>query len=213
MKGLLYKDFASTKKETLICLLVCTIFLLFTVTTGTFTALGPTIGVVIAFGSMAPTYSLQYDKNSGWNRFICASPIPRSRVILSKYLSGLLTALFFTGIAFLANLLAGNQMPAWAFLAIPALILLLQAVVLPVCLKLGQNAVLVVFLLMIFVPIGISALLYKTGVLSDAFLNGIQAAFTASSPVLLALLFLAAAAVLFDISYLISCRFFRRMEF
>ena len=52
---------------------------------------------------------------------------------------------------------------------------------LPVCLKLGQNAVAVIFMLLVFVPIGIGAVLYKTGIIGKAFLDSISAAAAAAS--------------------------------
>ena len=84
---------------------------------------------------------------------------------------------------------------------------------LPVCLKLGQNAVAVIFMLLVFVPIGIGAVLYKTGIIGKAFLDSISAAAAAASPVLLFGMLAVAAALLYVISYLLSCRFFQKQEF
>ena len=213
MKGLLYKDFASTKRETCICALMCVIFLAFAVVTGSQSVLAPTIGIMIAFGAMSPTYSLQYDKTSGWNRFISASPISRNKVILSKYVFGLVDAAVFTLLTMLANVLTGNELSYLWLSAVLLLILALQAIMLPVCLKLGQNAVAVIFMLLVFVPIGIGAVLYKTGIIGKAFLDYISAAADAASPVLLFGMLAVAAALLYVISYLLSCRFFQKQEF
>ena len=217
MKGLLYKDFASTKKETRLCLGVCALFLLFAVAVDSqgesVFSLGPTVGVLVAFGSMAPTYSLQYDKTSGWNRFICASPISRDKVVLSKYVYGVIDAAVFTLIVVLANVLTGNHLPFWAIGCIILVILVIQAVMLPVCLKLGQNAVVVVFLLLVFVPVGTGLILHQLGILTDTFLEAATAAFASASPLLLGALLLILTALLYTISYCVSCRFFRKMEF
>ena len=217
MKGLLYKDFASTKKETRLCLVVCVFFLLFAIVTGSTgessLALGPALGVMVALGSMAPTYSLQYDKSSGWNRLICASPISRDQVVLAKYIYGVIDAAAFTLIAALANVLTGSQLPLWGIGCVLPVILVIQAIMLPVCLKLGQNAVVVVFLLLIFIPLGLGLILYQLGIINEAFLEAVGAAFASASPLLLGALFTILAVLLYAISYCVSCRFFRRMEF
>lgn len=217
MRGLLYKDFASTKKETRLCLGICVFFLLFTAVTSTTgessMAFGPTMGVMVAFGTMAPTYSLQYDKTSGWNRFVCASPISRDKVILAKYVYGVIDAIVFTLIAALANVLTGGLFPLWGLGCVLLVMLVLQSIMLPVCLKLGQNAVVVVFLLLIFVPAGIGILLHQFHIVDEAFLEAVANAFLTASPVLLGVLFIALAALLYAISYCVSCRFFRKMEF
>ncbi len=35
-------------------------------------------------GEPVPTYSIHYDKVNGWNKFVCASPYRRAKVVLSK---------------------------------------------------------------------------------------------------------------------------------
>ena len=96
------------------------------------------------------------------------SPISRNKVILSKYVFGLVDAAVFTLLTMLANVLTGNELSYLWLSAVLLLILALQAIMLPVCLKLGQNAVAVIFMLLVFVPIGIGAVLYKTGIIGKA---------------------------------------------
>lgn len=212
MLGLLYKDFFSAKKELLISLVVMVLFVVYNLILGQVELLGPTIGVLVSLGSMMPTYSLYYDKTCGWNKFICASPISRTKVILSKYLAGVASLAIFAGIIMLNNLAAGSPISSWIVLLLILVMLFIQSVMLPVSLKLGQNVVVVVFLLMVFLPTGLLFALNKAGIWSD---EAISAAFdfVQKNAALLAPIGIIAVLVLYVGSFLLTNYLYKHMEF
>lgn len=149
----------------------------------------------------------------GWNRFISASPISRNKVIFSKYVFGLVDAAVFTLLTMLANVLTGNALSYLWLSAVLLLILALQAIMLPDLPEIGSECRSRYILCFWSLSPGIGAVLYKTGIIDKAFLDSISAAAAAASPVLLFGMLAVAAALLYVISYLLSCRFFQKQEF
>lgn len=212
MKGLFYKDFAGSKREILLAIVMCGAFMLFACLAGD-SALSVSLGAIIAISAMIPTFSLQADKQSGLNRFVCASPIPRNRVVLSKYIiTPALTAVFLL-LALLADLSCGTPVPLWAFLCFFALDMVLEAVMIPVCTKLGQNVATMVFVGLVFIPLGLGLILYKSGIVSKDMMERFLGLFQAVPPEVLAAAFLAVSLLLLAASYLLTCRIYRKMEF
>lgn len=210
MRGLLYKNLFGSKRESLMMLIVTGAMTLFAIVVGT-PALTPCIGAVVGLCVMAPAASIQLDKQSGWNKFICASPIPRHWVMLALYLSTLLSNGFFVCLLLLINLCAGS-FPYWLFLVILALALVVQAITLPVGLRLGQVAVVIIFMGVVFGFSGLSMVLSRFGILTDQMIEAAAAVFL-RSPWLSASLTLLAGAALFALSYLVSYHIYRKMEF
>lgn len=211
MKGLLYKNIFGSKKESLLMLVIAGAMTLFVIVAG-MPALTPCIGAVAGLCVMAPSTTIQLDKQSGWDRFICASPIPRSRVTLALYLSTLLSNCFFICLLLLANVLGSCALPTWLFLVLFALVLALQSVTLPVGIRLGQVAVLILFMTVVFGCTGLSVVLARFGILTEEMIDAAAALFL-QNPWVSAVLTLTAAAALYALSYLLSCRLYRRMEF
>lgn len=211
MTGLVYKNLFGSKRETLMMLVITGAMTVFAIVVGT-PALTPCIGGVVGLCVMAPSASLQMDKQSGWNQFICASPIPRSRVMLSLYLSTLLSNCFFICLLLLINLCGGGAFPPWLFLVVSALTLAVQSLTLPVGLRLGQVAVVIIFLGVVFSFSGLSILLARFGILTDAWIDAAARRFL-QAPWLSASLSLAAGFALFALSYGASCGIYRKMEF
>lgn len=215
MYGLLYKDLHNTRKELFIGILMCLIFLVFGASVGSELSpsnLGPAYGVIVSIGAISATYSLHYDKACGWNKFICASPISRFKVIASKYLLGVASALFFTLLSVGVNLFSGGMLPVWAHFVFLGIILLLQSVMIPVTLKLGQNFMVVLFLLLIFIPIVLLFLLYRWNLLTDALIHGFFQ-WIKSQPVLFGITAGTVVLALYGASFFLSCRFYEKMEF
>lgn len=215
MYGLIYKDLHNTRKELFIGILMCLIFLVFGASVGSELSpanLGPAYGVIISIGAISATYSLHYDKACGWNKFICASPISRFKVIASKYLFGIASALFFTLLSVGVNLFSGCMLPFWGHLVFLCIILLLQSVMIPVALRLGQNFMVIVFLLMIFIPIGLGFLLYRWNLLTDALISGFFQ-WIKTRPALSGTAAGAVVLTLYGASFLISRHFYEKMEF
>ena len=111
MLGLLYKDFYTAKKELALTGFMALAFLVYNLVLGQTGMLGPTIGVLISVGSLVPTYSIHYDKVNRWNAFICASPLSRTKVVLSKYLAGLGSVVVMNLIIIADNLALGSPLP------------------------------------------------------------------------------------------------------
>ncbi len=212
MKGLLYKDFAGSKKEILLAAVMCGAFMLFACLAGK-SAFSAALGAIVSMSAMIPTFSLQNDKTSGWNKFICASPIPRNRVVLSKYIlaPALTAALLVTGL--IADLVCGTPIPLWAFLCFFAIDITFMSVMIPIAIRLGQSAVVVIFAGLVFVPVGLGMLLYRSGVISGNMLDRFLILLDAVPPELLSAAFLAVSLLLLTISYFLCCRIYRNMEF
>ena len=115
MLGLLYKDFYTAKKELMLTGFMALVFLLYNLVIGQKEMLGPSIGVLVSVGSMVPTYSIHYDKVNGWNKFVCASPISRTQVVLSKYISGMFSVVLMNLLIVVNNWAAGSPLPVWSY--------------------------------------------------------------------------------------------------
>ena len=212
MLGLLYKDIYTAKKELLLTLVMLALFVGYNAILGQAEMLGPTLGIMVSLGATTPTYSLHYDKTCGWNKFVCASPVSRTKVILMKYLEGILSSLVIGLLVVVCNLAAGSPMPSWAYPLLFCTILFAQAIMMPVCLRLGQNMVVVVFLLMVFLPTGLLFSLNKAGIWTD---EAIRAAFdfvehhiSSLTPVLVLVVL-----ALYVLSFLVTRHIYRHMEF
>ncbi len=212
MLGLLYKDFYTAKKELMLTGFMALVFLLYNLVIGQKEMLGPSIGVLVSVGSMVPTYSIHYDKVNGWNKFVCASPISRTQVVLSKYISGMFSVVLMNLLIVVNNWAAGSPLPVWSYPLFLCLTLFIQAVMIPVCLKLGQNMVVVVFMLMVFLPIAILFGLNRLGIWTDA---GIQSAFDflQQNTMVLVTVGSIVAVALYILSFFLTLYFYKKMEF
>ena len=212
MLGLLYKDFYTAKKELLLTGFMALLFVGYNLIIGQKEMLGPSIGVLVSVGSMVPTYSIHYDKVNGWNKFVCASPISRTQVVLSKYISGMFSVVLMNLLIIVNNWAAGSPLPVWSYPLFLCLTLFIQAVMIPVCLKLGQNMVVVVFMLMVFLPIAILFGLNRLGIWTDA---GIQSAFDflQQNTMVLVTVGSIVAVALYILSFFLTLYFYKKMEF
>ena len=212
MLGLLYKDFYTAKKELMLTGFMALVFLLYNLVIGQKEMLGPSIGVLVSVGSMVPTYSIHYDKVNGWNKFVCASPISRTQVVLSKYISGMFSVVLMNLLIVVNNWAAGSPLSVWSYPLFLCLTWFIQAVMIPVCLKLGQNMVVVVFMLMVFLPIAILFGLNRLGIWTDA---GIQSAFDflQQNTMVLVTVGSIVAVALYVLSFFLTLYFYKKMEF
>ena len=212
MLGLLYKDFYTAKKELMLTGFMALVFLLYNLVIGQKEMLGPSIGVLVSVGSMVPTYSIHFDKVNGWNKFVCASPISRTQVVLSKYISGMFSVVLMNLLIVVNNWAVGSPLPVWSYPLFLCLTWFIQAVMIPVCLKLGQNMVVVVFMLMVFLPIAILFGLNRLGIWTDA---GIQSAFDflQQNTMVLVTVGSIVAVALYILSFFLTLYFYKKMEF
>lgn len=210
MLGLLYKYFVGTKRENILLLVVAGAVAVLTLAVGA-PAMMPCVGGLMGVCVVAPAADLQLDKQSGWNRFICASPLPRGKVILSLYLCTMLSNCFFICLLLLINLIHG-AFPYWLFPTLFALALLFQSITLPVGLRLGQTAATIVFMTIVFGAAAILSFLGKWGVLNEDSIDWAAHLFL-QNPWLSAGLVLLIVVLLYALSCLFSCRIYKKMEF
>ena len=212
MLGLLYKDLYTAKKELLLTGFMALLFVGYNLIIGQKEMLGPSIGVLVSVGSLVPTYSIHYDKANNWNKFVCASPLSRTKVVLSKYIAGIASIVVMNLLIVVDNLAAGSPLPVWSYPVFLCLTLFVQAVMIPVCLKLGQNFVVAVFMVMVFLPTMLLFGLNHLGVWSDEAIRGAFDFVQRNSPVFGPLAAVAVLA-LYAGSFLLTLRLYRGMEF
>ncbi len=212
MLGLFYKDFCSAKKELLLTGFIAAAFIVYNLIIGQAEMMGPTVGVLVSVGSMVPTYSIHYDKANNWNKFVCASPLSRMKVVLSKYLAGLVSLAAMNLLIVLDNLAAGSPLPVWSYPVFLCLTLFVQAVMIPVCLRLGQNFVVVVFMAMVFLPTMVLFGLNHLGVWSDEAIRGAFDFVQRNAPVF-GPLAAAVVAALYVGAFFLTLHFYKKMEF
>lgn len=212
MFGLLYKDFYTAKKELAMTSCMILIFVVLNLVIGRAEMLGPSIGVLVSVGSLIPTHSIHYDKTNNWNKFVCASPLSRAKVVLSKYAAGMLSIAVMNLLIVLDNTLMGSPLPVWSYPVFLCLTIFLQAVMLPVCLKLGQNFVVAVFLGMVFLPMAALFGLNRLGVWTDEMISG-AFDFVEKNAALLGPLAVALVVLLYVASFFLTLHFYKKMEF
>ena len=54
-------------------------------------------------------------RSNGWNKFVCASPVSRTKVILSKYVAGIFSIVVMNAVIMLDNAAVGSPLPAWSY--------------------------------------------------------------------------------------------------
>ena len=112
----------------------------------------------------------------------------------------------------LDNTLMGSPLPVWSYPVFLCLTIFLQAVMLPVCLKLGQNFVVAVFLGMVFLPMAALFGLNRLGVWTDEMISG-AFDFVEKNAALLGPLAVALVVLLYVASFFLTLHFYKKMEF
>lgn len=158
-----------------------------------------------------PITAFSYDELAKWDRYAMSLPLGRGRVVGARYLFVLILTLVTTAIglattAILALVREADPVEMLLTLEVSTTIgLLVPAIILPLCYKLGAERARPYLYAIIFIPIIAVVLLAKAGVLDMSMLKGMDLL----APVALAggaaLLPLAGLAGLL-VSYLISCR-------
>lgn len=209
MRGLLYKEVITARQALGTAFLLCVFFAVAACFGGEL-MMGAATGGIVALSFMMPIASLQVDKASSWDKFICSSPVPRSKTMLAKYILVPGTTAFFLCIGLIPDAACGMPVPLITFFFSLSVILILDAVSIPVCIRFGQT-MLVPFLLIIF---GVPLLLIRLGVFGEAgdnFLHFLLGG-TGQGPMIACVTF-AIALVLMAASYLLTCRLYKSMEF
>jgi len=179
-------------------------------------------GFIITFVQMIlavlPISAFAYDELSKWDRYAMSLPLGRSRVVGARYLFVLALALCtfslgLFGTAFIHLLQQENLMEMLLTLMVSATIgLLIPAILLPLCYKLGAERARPYLYAIIFIPVVAVVLLARAGVLYVSLLKGMDLLAPAALAGSAVLLPLGGLAGLF-LSYLVACRIAAGKEF
>ena len=158
-----------------------------------------------------PITAFAYDEQSKWDRYAMSLPLGRGRVVGARYLFVLALTLATTaiGLATTAILaLAREADPVEMILTLEVsttIGLLVPAIILPLCYKLGAERARPYLYAIIFIPVIAFVLLVKAEIIDFSALNRLEALSPAAILGCASLLPLAGLAGL-AVSYLISCR-------
>lgn len=206
MIGLFWKDLLVAKKTLRAYLLFLLLYLSMAVA-GMFS-----ITFVTSFLSvlvmLLPMSAFAYDEQARWDRYAMSMPLGRRAVVGARYLFSLVLALFASACGLLTCTLlfvlekgdlVENLSTVLSSLGVG---ILLAAILLPLCYKMGPERARPYMYVIIFVPIIALFLAYRAGIHIDlSFLDALPDAVIVGSVSLFPLISLAALGV----SYLISC--------
>ncbi len=214
MTGLIVKDFLILRKTFKSYLLIMVLY-------AALSALGMfNVSFVAAFISVVvmllPISAFAYDEQAGWDRCAMSLSLGRRRVVTARSLFILLTALVScAGGAAISVILsiakAEDVIELLAtILTTVGLGLVVSAILLPLCYKLGAERARPYLYLVIFLPLAAIFLAYRMGVHVDAsaldrMSPGAQIGFFALIPL--------GGLALIAVSWLISCRVVEKKEF
>jgi ABC-type transport system involved in multi-copper enzyme maturation permease subunit len=161
--------------------------------------------------SVLPISAFAYDEQSKWDRYAMSLPLGRSKVVGARYLFVLALTLFtiaigLAGTALLYLVQQADPLEMFVTLMVSTTIgLLVPAIILPLCYKLGAERARPYLYAIIFIPVIAFVLLVKAEIIDFSALNRLEALSPAAILGCASLLPLAGLAGLF-VSYLISCR-------
>ncbi len=214
MTGLMIKDFLVLRKTLKSYLLIIGIY-------AALAALGMfNISFVAAFISvmvmLLPISAFAYDEQAGWDRCAMSLPLGRRKVVTARYLFILVTALVSSAGGAAVSVILSitksedmTEMLATIFTTV-GLGLVVSAILLPLCYKLGAERARPYLYLVLFLPMVAIFLAFRMGVHVDAsFLDRMSPGAQIGSFALIPLAGLALVAV----SWLISCRIVERKEY
>lgn len=214
MTGLIVKDFLILRKTLKSYLLIIGLY-------AALSALGMfSISFVAAFISVMvmvlPISAFAYDEQAGWDRCAMSLPLGRRRVVTARYLFILLTALVsFAGGAAVSVIMAIAKTEDMVELLATILTtvgvgLVVAAILLPLCYKLGAERARPYLYLVLFLPMVAIFLAYRMGVHVDT-----SALDRMSPPAQIGFFSLIplGGLALIAVSWLISCRVVEKKEF
>lgn len=215
MTGLIYKDFINVWKS------MRTILLLFLLICGVLSVASPGTGTpagMLCFVACSlPITCLSLDERSGWDRFAAASPLPRWKSVMSKYLvllfSGLgavVVAIVLSAVGFIAKGMTPTLESMSFPLVVAGLSIAAIGLTLPFMFKFGSEKGRIFFFLVVFAICGPILVIASMG--GDSINAWIAANATFAVPLLGGGLFLLVLAIL-TVSFLISCRIYNKKDF
>lgn len=156
MKGLLLKDLYTMKKQLYVAGGLMVFYLVYAIVLKNAMMLGT---AVVLFSFLMPITCMAYDDASGWNRYALSLPLTRKKLVLTKYLVGVITTVAGFALAMVGNaaLIAmgyvDNPTETWVFTCIFAEVgLLILSLMLPVMFKFGAEKGRFILIAMIMIP-------------------------------------------------------------
>ena len=199
MKGLLLKDLYVLKDSLKVYLIIFLLYGYMGIVEG---EIGLMYAMVFITSVVLPITSVSYDERCGWDRLANTMPVSRKQIVYSKYLLAfILLAMVLVRDATVTEKLA-------ATLAMVALSMLYQAIMLPVILKLGSEKGRIIMMATCFAPIVLVYIVSRFKLFAAFDFAGFMAAYGSILPYVLAVL----VAVAYFISLKISVKIYTEKE-
>ena len=151
MFGLILKDFVTLKKTLFLYFIIAVCYAVLALLSNTAAGF---MGIVIFFATMIPIASKTYDESARWDRYVLTMPLPRAKIVFSKYFLGLICLIpaiilsFLIGmlgkIDFFENIVVCSTLTVFA--------LLIMAIDIPIVYQLGSERGRIVSMLVFFAP-------------------------------------------------------------
>ena len=216
MKGLILKDWRLMARQAKLMLLFIIVFI------GIFSFTSPEnnfiTGVYTMVMVMLTINCFAYDELNHFDRLAASAPLPRSKIVLSRYLSALLTGVTGTGLilALQCGLLFFKEMGTEVLLQNAILIvtsfgvsLLLMAITFPLFYKFGVNKSRLIMIVIFLIPTMLILLISELFLDGKLVLPALSPWFWNTLPILLAAILVLALLL----SYSISVKIYQNKEF
>ncbi len=152
MKGLLIKDLINLKKQGIVIGAILIFYMFFSVINQD-SAFLITISVLLC--TMLPITSLAFDEQAKWDRYALSLPISRKKLVLSKYVLGILLNLGTLAVLSIITLVLHLQSddPIWLIiLAAGGVGLLILSLLLPIMFRFGVEKGRLVMIAVFIIP-------------------------------------------------------------
>ena len=210
MNSLILKDFISLKSYSKSLAIIIGFFTIITFTNDELSFLS---GMIILIMSMLPITSFSYDQHAKWDLFSQTLPVSRKRLVMSKYVLGIISIIAGAILAILLNvvvlLVKSLEVDVWyLFLAnslIALVALLYLSILIPLVYKFGVEKSRLLMIVVLAIPSVLAIGLSKAGV-SIPVLDEI-------TPAILVAIGLVFVVCVMLISYVISVRIYMKKDF
>lgn len=152
MKGLLIKDFINLKKQGVAIGGILIFYLFFSIINGDS---GFLITISVLLSTMLPITSLAYDEQAKWDRYALGLPITRKKLVLSKYILGIILNLATLAILTVMTMLLHLQTdgPVWVIiLAAGCTGFLILSILLPLMFRFGVEKGRLIMMAVFIIP-------------------------------------------------------------
>lgn len=205
MKGLIFKDFLSMKKQGIIMLLMLACFTIASISSNSISFM---LGFLTIFTVTLVFNAFSYDDFYKWDLLARALPVTQKQIVLARYLYAL-SFILISCVLGLLLCLVQNQLTAENLLILVGgcgLALLMMAILMPLLYKYGGQKGRLLLMLLFFVPFFAIMFIPKEVITVNA------ASITEESFLIAGVFFLIVAAILFIASYFLSLYVYSRKE-